>query len=275
MHYIPFDALIINQKYPKKINFTKLDYLIKSYSITSHYSATSWYNSRFDSLQKQNEYEFIGFAPVFNNNIFNDTILYEGINQKISYLPYSKSEIDSIINLFDNQNSKGFYNNEANESNFYRYCNKSKYIHIATHGYYHRNSNPSFLLWPEQLYTSDEIEKIYINEGVVRIEEIYSTQINTDLVVLSTCESGQGVFIEGEGIISLTRSFLIAGTKNIIYTMWPIDDRITNQFMFLLYQYIIQGKSVSRAIQETKLQFIGNAKYSFPRIWSSYYLSGN
>jgi CHAT domain-containing protein len=54
---------------------------------------------------------------------------------------------------------------------------------------------------------------------------------DTWLVTLSSCDSGRGDPVPGEGVFGLRRGFLIAGAANVLTTLWPVNDEVTASMM--------------------------------------------
>ena len=91
-------------------------------------------------------------------------------------------------------------------------------------------------------------------------------------MVLSACETGFGnsTFMGGE---NLANSFLRAGAKNIISTLWPVDDKITQQFMITFYRELLKNKNINLALRTAK-QII-KKEYSDPNYWAPFVLLQN
>ena len=67
---------------------------------------------------------------------------------------------------------------------------------------------------------------------VKRLPEIVSKLdlSETDLVVLSACQSGSGE-LNGDGIWGLQRGFKKAGVQSLLITLWNVNDHATQLFM--------------------------------------------
>lgn len=98
--------------------------------------------------------------------------------------------------------------------------------------------------------------------------------MNADLVVLNACESGKGKISEGEGLLSLTRDFIEAGAKNVLYTLWNIPDDQARDFIILFYREVLAGSSYSNALERTKQRMRNDPARSLPFYWAGYQLAG-
>ena len=97
------------------------------------------------------------------------------------------------------------------------------------------------------------------------------------MVVLSSCESGVGEELKGEGFNSISRAFSYAGVKNIVHTLWKVDDKHTQKIMTSFYRNLKEGKQKSDALHLAKLDFIQTEQMigAHPYYWSSFKLFGN
>lgn len=87
--------------------------------------------------------------------------------------------------------------------------------------------------------------------------ELYKQKLKAQLVVLSACQSGLGEMATGEGIIGLPRSFMYAGTHNVIASLWKIHDAKTQTLMIAFYNHLIHDAcTYAEALQRAKLDCI-------------------
>jgi len=114
------------------------------------------------------------------------------------------------------------------------------------------------------------------NDGYLTIPEIVLLDLNSRMVLLSACETGLGEMKRGQGMVGLTRAFLVAGTSNIGVSLWKIDDTGTSFFMDALYQKVLgDNKSFRDAYYEVKNDFrhgVFGEQYTKPMYWAAFVL---
>ncbi|MGA7161156.1 MAG: CHAT domain-containing tetratricopeptide repeat protein [Bacteroidota bacterium] len=289
LYYLPFEALITRP--PRKTNevldFTKLDYLLKSYEISYSYSSSFYIDRlRQNGTETGNDFSFVGFAPVFrdvdSNRIFlpnfsllnKDPIAFRSVTidgKRFDELKYSGQEVSSVAETFQHKGKLGdsFLYNSATEENFKMNVGKYSCVHIATHGYINEeHPQLSMLLFSQPRDTSTR------EDGVLYASETYNLTLNADLLVLSSCESGLGKLVKGEGVIAMTRGFFYSGAHNIIFTLWKVLDKQTNKLMVEFYSHVLEGDSFSSALRKSKLRLIMDQSTAFPSKWSGFILVG-
>lgn len=100
----------------------------------------------------------------------------------------------------------------------------------------------------------------------------------TELVVLSACDTGVGDVKNGDGIAGLRRAFQLAGARNIVMSLWKVDDALTAQQMVSFYKLYSQGRSPAEALRSAQLATIKelrekNRKAS-PKLWAPFIVQG-
>ncbi len=91
------------------------------------------------------------------------------------------------------------------------------------------------------------------NDGLLAADEVGSLNLQgTWLVVLSACDTGLGQAQAGEGVLGLRRGFLLAGARNLLMTLWPVEDADTEMFMELFYAKAIPGKDAAAALSSVQ-----------------------
>src|SRR5690606_41512107 len=93
---------------------------------------------------------------------------------------------------------------------------------------------------------------------------------NTDVVTLSACETGLGKIENGEGVFGLQRSFMQAGARNVLISLWKVDDEATRDLMIKFYEYLAQGVSMHDSLKKAQIDQMNTV--ANPSLWGGYIL---
>ncbi|HVO75311.1 MAG TPA: CHAT domain-containing protein [Ignavibacteriaceae bacterium] len=250
-------------------DYSGKDYLIYNYNI-SYSPSAGVYIEQKNNMLKNNDKILIAGDPSLNNNRkgFNESrgILDDipGTQRNFTLMPlkYSGEEINRISSIINAD--KVLSGSNATESNFKLNAEMSKLIHLSTH---------SFLFEKRPLIIfSDSYDRE--NDGFLEAGEIVKMKLNSDLVVLSSCNSGLGEIDPSEGILGMTKAFFEAGAKSVVVSLWDVNDKYTSKFMGLFYQRLNEGFDKSKALRLAKVDFIREYS-SDPYYWGAFILSGN
>jgi CHAT domain-containing protein len=110
-------------------------------------------------------------------------------------------------------------------------------------------------------------------DGLLQAREIAHLRLRARLVVLSGCNTGRPVFESSFANASLVRSFLFAGAKSVIATLWTVDDTFTAYLMGRFYAHLGHGSNVGTALAEAKRDAIRS--YGSMPLWAGFQLVGN
>jgi CHAT domain-containing protein len=95
------------------------------------------------------------------------------------------------------------------------------------------------------------------DDGFLTMHEIDDLRIQSDVTVLSACQSGLGPVVAGEGVVGLSHAFLRAGSRATLVSQWAVLDRSTRQFMTAVYRYARgSDRSFAEAVTQVKRDFI-------------------
>ncbi|MBK9108325.1 MAG: CHAT domain-containing protein [Saprospiraceae bacterium] len=112
----------------------------------------------------------------------------------------------------------------------------------------------------------------YKEDGILTAQEISQMNLKqTELVVLSACETGLGDIQDFEGVYGLQRGFKIAGAKYLILSLWKVADRETSEFMIAFYKNWLEKKlDIPTAFRTTELEM--RDRFINPYLWAGFIL---
>lgn len=110
------------------------------------------------------------------------------------------------------------------------------------------------------------------SDGILLSSEISELNLeNTDLVVLSACETALGT-IKAEGVYGLQRAFKLAGVKSIIMSLWKVDDDATQVLMTSFYQNYLNGMTKREALLTAQNKVRNTPGFEDPYNWAAFIL---
>jgi len=152
----------------------------------------------------------------------------------------------------------------------------SAIVHVASHGSLNVES-PMFssltLAGPRPAARRDE------DNGRLETYEVLSIDIRSHLVFLSGCETALGPawstsYSHGDDYATLAQAFLFSGARNVVATLWPINDRGAADFARRFYG-ALASSAPPAALAAAQRAFIRDSSYSAPYYWAAYVLSGS
>ena len=267
---LPFDFLVsgIDQE-SSSYSYNDKHFLIYDYDFSYSTSASAFTEEKTNHLSNSNKSLIVGDPSIDThlNGFAERRGLLEdnpGIQRSIALLPlkYSKEEVAEIGNIINAD--KILTNKDATETNFKRDAEFRSIIHLSTHSFLYNNQPVIFF---SNVSDSE-------NDGFLEAGEIVQLKLNSDLVVLSSCNSGLGRIDESEGIIGMSKAFFEAGAKSIVVSLWEVNDKYTSRLMTLFYKKLSDGLDKSEALRQAKIEFI--KEYSpNPYYWGAFVLSGD
>lgn len=260
---MPFEALL-SDKVADPEAYASHPFLVREHSISYSYSA-SLLKEMMGKQHPDVKGTFAGFAPSFKEDAVS---VIRGKRFALSPLAYNKPEIENINQLLGT--GIMFEGATATEEQFKKIASDYEIIHFATHGMANSNDPDYSLLAFTEVEDDIENEFLYVSD-------LYNLQLNTEMVVLSACETALGKHFRGEGIMSLARGFSYAGTKSIFTTLWSVNDQSTYNIIRLFYSNLQTGLDKDEALQKAKLDYLKQAKglTAHPFLWSPYILIGD
>lgn len=192
---------------------------------------------------------------------YTDKSTLKSLNPKIvPELPNAPAEIEVISNIFKDSH---FIKHTGSNMTIDKLDDLYQFdvLHIISHSYSNPNQLRENYIYLRDAKTSESSKWYAYN--------LIGKNLNIELVVLNSCSTSMGYHQNSDYTYSIAQDFLTAGCKNVLSTMWEIDDRFALYFASNFYEYC-KYYSPNKAINLVKRKCINNSKYAHPSHWSSY-----
>lgn len=206
---------------------------------------------------------------------------FEANGKFLAALPGSQKEVENIKKILEKQFLvRDFMRTDASETNV-KTTQAAQILHIATHGFFLADEedaengvrvSPLFRSGLMMAGASKE-QSPDKDDGILTAYEVMNLNLETtDLVVLSACQTGLGQIKNGEGVYGLQRAFLVAGTKNLIMSLWSVDDAATQELMTQFYKEMQSRIPMRQAFRNAQNKL--KLKYPKPYYWGAFVMVG-
>ncbi|HMP98613.1 MAG TPA: CHAT domain-containing protein [Cyclobacteriaceae bacterium] len=208
-------------------------------------------------------------------------------------LPGTKEETERLSELLKSKswNTQLYVRNDATVKNL-KQVNNPQLLHIATHGFFlpdkefendpnfgiHQQNEQSNPLFRSGLLFAGSSSAMATQnsdneDGILTAYEAMNLNLDeTELIVLSACETGLGEVRNGEGVYGLQRAFIVAGAKGIVMSLWKVDDETTQQLMNNFYEKWISGMDKLVAFRQAQKEL--KELHPEPYYWGAFVMLG-
>ncbi len=224
----------------------KSKYLIEDFTVSYSGSVRLLLELNNDYFNYESPNYWVGFSPQYDN----DNRLSSNID-----------EIEIISKMVD---GKSFIGTNSTKENFFLNNTDHSILHLAMHAEID-NNNPMY-------------NKLIFSDGDLTSSEIYVSNNQANLAVLSACNTGFGKLEKGEGVMSMARAFHFSGIPSILMSLWKVPDKETKIIMVSFYKNLKKGMPKNKALSKAKQEYLSNTKdntLKHPFYWSGFVLTGN
>jgi CHAT domain-containing protein len=185
-------------------------------------------------------------------------------------LPDAVREAEFVANLHGRIRSVLIAGNDATPEAFIRPVGGADMIHFAAHG----------VSVDDSPYDSGILMS---GKGrILTVHDISSTPISPELVFLGACSTATGRSTLSEGVIGITRAFLKAGARNVVSTLWGVEDRSAFRLVKVFYKRLLEGDDSVTALAEARRMTAhgtisttaGDISMAHPFFWAGFIHTG-
>ena len=193
-----------------------------------------------------------------------ETVRFPGKFDKLAPLPGAEEEVKSIGQIL---NIEPLIGKNATKDQVLSEFQSVSLVHLAAHGH---AETGEIILSPNNASSKKPEEEDFL----LSMADVLNAKLNAKLVVLSSCYTGRGK-IKAEGVVGIARSFLAAGARAVIASLWAISDEATLAFMKHFYKQLMAGQSASKSLNQTMKWMQKTGDFSAVKYWAPFMLIGD
>ena len=276
LRLLPFEALMDGDKYlieKKQIRYTpsaKEFIRTHKFNIKDEGKDITMFSDPNYESKSGKSMEMVADTPNVNKAVQTRSIKNMGTFKRLRGFKKEEEVLQSSfsgVKLFSREN--------ANEENILA-VKSPKILHITTHGYFISDENITnpMLKSGVALSGANIGIKQQTGEGLVNALKLSGLSLDgTDLVVLSACETGLVDVKDTSSVASLPKTFIQAGSKNVLMSLWSVDDNSTVELMKEFYTDTKGNeKKFNEVLRNAKIKMIKEGKHPF--YWAAFIMSG-
>ena len=229
-------------------------------------------NHKAQNSEPSYEHNVIAWAPTYQvdtSGSTHDEMVTELVRSGRYNLPGAQAEARGIIDITGGLLLSGV---AASKASFIDHMNTGRVLHLSMHALMNQDdANLSKFLF-SNAHLEDK------SQSYLHAFELEEMSLQAELAVLSACETGLGIIEKGEGVMSLARSFAMAGVPSTIMSLWKIPDNSSSLIMTHYYKHLTAGLGKSSALLKAKEDYLTGCvdpKLKHPYYWAGFVLIGD
>lgn len=267
LHFIPLAALLNADGVPLSHRFRQVCSVASGRALSSQSDQTSLSSAPWTVMTIS---EFPTSSQPSDHQALHQLL------SELTPMPGTTEEAEKLRKIAP-EGSVFFHDEEVTETTMLQLSSSHSVLHLGCHAFY---------VGPERITSDvaldfDESADLLRSSGLVLYhgaqwaadrpsdqddllfpDEIARLNLKgTRLVTLSSCDSGAGTPVGGEGILGLHRAFAQAGAEEVAVALWPVSDRSTPRFMERFYQMASHSDRTAQALWQTQAEFIPMANH--------------
>ncbi len=245
-------------------------FLIQDYALSFAYAAPLLFDPDLAARAAVQADNYLGYGISYQD-------ILEGISasgnrsadarelRDMGQLPWAGREVETAASIIG-----GDYRleHEATKDRFLAEAGEAGILHLSMHGLLRANPMESALV-----FRGNEADDF----ALLTMGEVLSGHYPAELTVLSACHTGGGDLQTSEGMQSIGRAFMAAGSQATITSAWEARDEATHDILVAFYEALANGETKDVALQGAIRTYLqnGTAADRRPENWANLTLTGS